>query len=888
MRLDIPFEKATLANGLRVIAHQDSKAPIVTVSVWYHVGSKNERPGRTGLAHLFEHLMFEGSAHHDKEHFEPLENAGASTINGTTSRDRTNFFETLPAASLDLALWLESDRMGHLLEVMTQEKLDEQREVVRNEKKQSDNQPYGRVGELLSRSLYPEAHPYSWPIIGRIADLDATSLDDVEEWFRTWYAPTNAVVVVSGDVEPEAAIDRVEAHFGSIAPGVGLERPGRWVSPLSGPRRVSLEDRVPQGRVYRCWNVPPSYDADHQHLSLLARVLSHGKSSRLYKRLVYDDQIATDASAYLWSGEIGSSFVVQATAVPGADPEAVESALDEELSRVLTEGPNEEELRRARSRTLSAFVHGVERSGGFGGKSEVLAHGEVFRGDPAAFQESIAAIETARTRDLHAAGETWLGGSHLTLVVTPMPERASSASDVDRSSLPSAPEIISADLPFPQTRRLANGLEVIAWRRSNLPLVYSRLLVDAGFAADLGSTRGTATLTMAAIDEGTASLSALDISDRLAALGARLVCGAGLDECRISVASLSDGADAATDLLAEIVLEPSFPEAEIERLKREQIARIGREMVAPVRLALRVLPLLLYGERHPYGMPFTGSGTTDEVASIDRRQVTDFHQRWLRPERSTLLCLGDVDVERVVERAELLFGTWEASREAIPSPETVLLERPAEPRILLLHRPDSIQSIIFGGQLVPPRNDPDELALEMFHEALGGTFTSRLNMNLREDKGWTYGAHSLLWSARRERPFLLYSSVQADATADSIREMDREVREMLDGRSIDDGELERVRRQLVLSLPARREALADTADDLEEILGNDLPRDYYVGYSERVAALTPAAVTAAARRCIAPESFVWVVVGDLGTIRSDVERLGWGEPTEIDDRGNPV
>ena len=885
-KIEIPFEKTTLPNGLRVVAHHDAKAPIVTVSVWYHVGSKNDVEGKTGLAHLFEHLMFEGSAHHDAEHFEPLERAGASVINGTTNRDRTNYFETVPTGALALALWLESDRMGHLLATMTQKKLDEQRDVVRNEKKQSDNQPYGGVSEILFRSLYPRDHPYSWPIIGRLEDLDRATLEDVSEWFETWYRPNNAVVVVSGDVDVEAAMRSVEAHFGTLAAGPPVERPGRWIARLTEPRRREVEDRVPQARLYRAWNVPPIYDPDYHRLGLVASVLSHGKTSRLFQRLVHDEQIATDVSAHLWGGEIGSSFLVQISCAPDVDPAIVERALDEEIDRVHQEGLKAAEVERARRLALSGFVRGIERSGGFGGKSEILAHGEVFRGDPAAYAESLAAIEAAEPRQLHAAASTWLDDGSLTLQVRPAAIHSASPKDVDRTALPEAPEIVSARLPFPASSHLDNGLEVLVLERRELPVAHFRLVIDAGFAADSGAPRGTASLTMAAIDEGTDSYSSLEISDRLATLGARLFSGAGLDHCRLGLATLGETADEALALLADVAVHPAFPEPEVERLKKEQIARIRRELAAPVQLALRVLPLVLYGEDHPYGMPFTGSGSIEEVESTRRGHLVDFHHRRLGPERSTLICLGDLDTDRTLGQLEEIFGGWAPSaEEKSQRPE---VPRAANRRILLLDRPESIQSIIFGGQLAPPRRHPSEIGLEAFHQALGGTFTSRLNLNLREDKGWTYGAHSLLWSARGQRPMLLYSSVQTDATAKAIDEMDGEVRRMLVDAPITPDELDRVRRSLTLSLPARRETLADIATDVEEILSCDLRRDYYDDFAARVEALTPEAVSATAGEWIDPDRFVWVVVGDLTEVRRDIERLGWGDPQQIDARGRSL
>lgn len=886
-RIDIPFTRHVLDNGLRIVAHHDPKTPVVTTSLWYHVGSKNESPGRTGFAHLFEHLMFEGSEHHDGEYFRPLEAAGASTINGTTSRDRTNYYETVPVNALDLALWLESDRMGHFLGVMTQEKLDEQREVVRNEKRQSENQPYGRVSALLSRSLYPANHPYSWPIIGSMEDLDAATLDDVREWFEAWYRPNNAVLVVSGAIEPQEAIDRAERQFGDIAAGPPLERPGTWIAQSSDSRRVELEDRVPQARIYRAWNVPPVYTADHHRLSLLTKLLSTGKSSRLYRRLVFEEQIATDAHAYLWSGEMGSSLVLQTTCAPGTSVDEVEEALDQELARLLADGVEPGEIERARNRSLAGFLNGLQRTGGAGGKSEVLAHGEVFGGRPDAYREILDALDAATPESLSEAAADWLGGGALTLTVRPIPNWTSAgASDVDRSRLPDVGRVPRPHFPRPEKRTLSNGLELLWLPWGDLPLARLSYLSAAGFADDDSPDasdlpRGTATLAMQAIDEGTATRTALEISDALATLGSRLGSGAGLDSCRVSMTSLSDRLTESLDLFGEVLRQPTFPGDQVERLKKEQLARIARERSAPVQLALRVLPALLYGAEHPYGTSFTGSGTEATVSATLPAHLSAFHATRLGPERSTLLAVGKTDPDGLTARLESLLGDWRSvAARTDPIPEA----NPAGgTRVYLLDRPDSIQSIVFGGQVVPQRGHPDELALEAFNHALGGAFTSRLNLNLREDKGWTYGAHSLLWSARGQCPFLLYASVQTDRTADSLREMDREIRAMLDDRPIEDGELEMARTQLVGSLPAQWETLAGIGGALEDLVTYDLPPTYWDDYVERAQALSTEQVTSGASRWLDPGRFVWVVVGDLSTVRQQVESLDIGPVEQISD-----
>src|SRR5688572_14410031 len=334
---EIPFDEFYLDNGLRVIVHEDRKAPIVAVTVWYHVGSKNEAPGKTGFAHLFEHLMFNGSENHDDEYFRPLQEVGATGMNGTTDFDRTNYFQTVPTSAVDLALWLESDRMGHLLGAIDQDKLDEQRGVVQNEKRQGDNAPYGKVFETIVTNLFPPGHPYSWEVIGSMEDLNAATLDDVKTWFETYYGPNNATLVLAGDIDAAAAREKVERYFGDIAPGPPLTHRERWIPDAVPASRVVMQDRVPEARVYKVWLAPEWVDDESTYLQLADAVLTSGKTSRIYQRLVYEDQIATDAGGFAMINEIAGAYVVYATAAEGQDLQTVARALDEELARFLTE-----------------------------------------------------------------------------------------------------------------------------------------------------------------------------------------------------------------------------------------------------------------------------------------------------------------------------------------------------------------------------------------------------------------------------------------------------------------------------------------------------------------------------------------------------------------------
>src|SRR5216683_1610143 len=429
--VDIPYQKFVLDNGLTVIVHEDHKAPIVAVNLWYHVGSKNERPGKTGFAHLFEHLMFGGSEHAPGRYIDAMERIGATDLNGTTNSDRTNYFENVPPSALDLTLWMESDRMGHLLGALDQKTLDLQRGVVQNEKRQGENQPYGVTRQLITQNTYPAGHPYSWTTIGEMADLDAASMKDVQEWFKTYYGPSNVILVLAGDIDAKTAKEKAEKYFGNIPAGPPVAYQEAWIAKMTGTHRQKVQDRVPQARIYKIWNIPEYGNADADYLDLVSDVLSTGKTSRFYKRLVYDDQIATNANAFVALSEIGGQFRVQATARPGQDLAQVEKELDEELARFLKEGPTAEELQRVKTEYAANFIRGIERIGGFGGKSDRLAQSQVFRGKPDAYKESLKRVQDATAEDLKAAANRWLADGVYALEVHPFPQfkTASTAAD---------------------------------------------------------------------------------------------------------------------------------------------------------------------------------------------------------------------------------------------------------------------------------------------------------------------------------------------------------------------------------------------------------------------------------------------------------------------------
>ena len=468
--LEIACEQFTLDNGLKLIVHEDHKTPIVAVNIWYHVGSKNEKRGKTGFAHLFEHLMFGGSEHVKGSYIEALEKVGATDLNGTTSEDRTNYFENVPTSAIDYALFAESDRMGHFFNTISQEILDLQRGVVQNEKRQGDNEPYAVVEDLVVRSTYPIGHPYDHTVIGSMEDLDAASLEDVRDWFKTYYTPSNGVLVIAGDITPDAALAKARAYFGDIPPGPPVSHHRSWVAKMTGRHRETVQDRVPQSRLYKVWNVPGYGTAAADWLRLSAGVLSSGKTSRLYKRLVYDDQIATYVAAYLDEREIGSQFIVVATAKEGIELRQVETAIEEEMDRLRQDGPTERELTRLKMQAYAGFVRGIERIGGFGGKSDILATSQTYAGNPHAYKKRLLNLEAATRDNLTETVREWLTDGVYELDVVPF-VAAKPAPAIERTGLPAVGKAEELRLPPITEDRLSNGLRILLAERHELPIV---------------------------------------------------------------------------------------------------------------------------------------------------------------------------------------------------------------------------------------------------------------------------------------------------------------------------------------------------------------------------------------------------------------------------------
>ena len=884
--INIPYEKHVLPNGLTVILHEDHKAPIVAFNVWYHVGSKNEKPGKTGFAHLFEHLMFNGSEHYNDDFFKALQQFGTTDINGTTNEDRTNYFETVPVSALDLVLWLESDRMGHLKGAIDQAKLDEQRGVVQNELRQYANEPYSIAEELMAKALFPAGHPYSWTVGGSIEDLDRASLQDVQDWFATYYGPNNAVVVIAGDINPPEVLEKVKKYFGSIPPSPPVARHTAWVAKRSGEQRQKVEDRVSQARIYLAWNIPQWGTAEADYLDLASSILGQGKNSRLYKRLVYEEQIASSISAFVDLREIAGIFFITADARPGVDLTRLEQAIKEELARFLKDGPEPGELRRVRTGYLTDFIRGIEKIGGFSGKCDILARSQVFGGRPDYYQENLRHVREATPEIIRDTAQKWLTDGVYVLEIHPYPQLSADKTDVDRSRRPEPTAAPQARFPQVQKTSLSNGLKVILAERHTIPYIRLGLMVDAGYAADQFALPGTAYFAMQMLDEGTARRSSLQISEELALLGAELQASSALDFSYVSLGVLKENLDPALDIYADVILNPSFPPADFQRLQKIQIARIQQEKFAPTTLAIRVLPKLIFGQGHAYSNPLTGSGYEETVLKIKREDLIKFHKTWFKPNHSTLIVTGDVTMAEIKPRLEKIFQNWQPGD--IPRKNLDRVIPRSRPAVYLIDKPGAPQSMVMAGLPVPSPADPDDLAMDLVNYIFGGDFVSRINLNIREEKHWSYGAFSVILPARAQRPFIAVAPVQLDKTRETIQELTAEMEGILGKKPVTQEEFQNALSSKINQLPGQWETMAAVESSLIELANFKLPDDYFQKYAARISQLKLEDLKRAAGKILQPASLVWVVVGDRSKVEKQLQELGLGPIIYLDGDGNLI
>lgn len=872
--VDIPYTKFILKNGLTLLVHEDHKAPIVAVNIWYHVGSKNERPGKTGFAHLFEHLMFNGSENFNDDYFKPLEKVGATDLNGTTGEDRTNYFQNVPTSALDVALWMESDRMGHLIGAIDQAKLDEQRGVVQNEKRQYDNEPYMmRVEDHTTKNCYPVGHPYSWTVIGSMEDLDSAKLEDVHHWFNSYYGPNNAVLVLAGDIDPQTAFEKVNKYFGDIKPINPVERPSVWVAKMTGSKRFIVEERAPQAKIIKVWNIPEYKSKELVYLDLASDVLSIGKNSRLYNRLVYKDKIATNVSATISPREIGSQFKIEATIKPGIDISVVEKAIDEELEKLLKGGPTETEMELVKSNHIAGFIRGIERIGGFGGKSDILAQSTTFAGDPEFYKKKLEWVEKATSGDIKKAVNDWLSDGVAILEMHPYSQLTVETVGADRTKLPETSTPPEAKFPKLERAELSNGMKIVLARRTSVPVVEFTLSLAGGLVADKNYKPGTVSLAMNLMDEGTKTRTSLQLNEELMKLGAILGSGPGLDNCFVSLSALKSNLDKSLDIFADVVLNPSFPETEIDRLKNERYSQIKREKSSPTQMAIRVLPQFIYGANHPYGQPLTGSGFEETVKQMTREDFIKFHQSYFKPNNATLIVVGDISMDELKPKMEKLFANWKKGN--VPENDVPKVEHNKKPVVYIMDKPGSPQSVVIAGHVAPQRNYEKFIELDAMNYILGGTFTSRINMNLREDKGWSYGSSSMFFTTKGQMPFLVFAFVQGDKTKEAIQEIYREIAEFTTTKPATDEEIGKCILNKTLELPGSWETNDAVTNSISEIVNYDLKDNYFDTYVKRIKSINSSEISEVAKEVLFPDKLVWVVVGDKAAIYNPLKELGY-------------
>ncbi|MDX3899085.1 MAG: pitrilysin family protein [Sphingobium sp.] len=900
--VEIPYEQFTLKNGLRVIVHTDRKAPVVAVSIWYHVGSRFEPAGKTGFAHLFEHLMFYGSENADGPIFARLEDMGATDWNGTTWFDRTNYFETVPTGALDRALFLEADRMGHLLGAVTQTKLDTQRGVVQNEKRMGENEPYGLVEYAQLDALMPQGHPYRHSTIGSMADLNAASLTDVQMWFKTHYGPNNAVLVLAGDIDVPTARAKVERWFGAIPAGPKPVDVDASVPALDKDVTKVMKDNVATVRLYRNWVVPGVNGEELPALDLAMSIFGGLSSSRLDTALVRDEKVAVGVKASIQPFEKLSLAEITVDVKPGVDPAAVGQRLDQLLADYLAKGPTADEVRRAATQQVSGTIAGLEKVGGFSGKAVTLAEGAVYSDDPGKYAKDLAAYAAATPKSVGDAARKWLGRPVFRLTVEPGERSAAdnalagnathrpaffrdpqASGPAAGAGTPPAPTKVAeppiepvADLDFPRVEHatLKNGIPVVFARRDAVPTVRVSVSFDAGNAADDKAKLGTGALMTSLLDEGTRTRSSLQIAEEQERLGAAIAAGSTMDRTTVGLFALKPNLDASLDLLADIVQNPAFAPAEVERLRAQLLSRIASEKTQPLPTAQRILPPLLYGQAHPYGVPFTGSGDEKGVKAVTRDDLVAFHGAWIRPDNATIFATGDTTLAELLPQLEKRFGTWQAPASA-KGQKLFRMDRMMRPsRIVLVDKPQSPQSMILAGLLTNKKGTDNPVNLLTANDVLGGSSTSRLIMDLRETKGWAYYAGSVLSGVRETIPLLVYAPVQTDKTGESIIAARKDISEFLTSKGVTAAERNQTINSQILSLPGSFETSSEL---LAAMMRNALlgrPDDYYAKLPGIYRAMTPADLDAAAREAIDPSRLIWVVIGDAKLVKPQLDAVG--------------
>ena len=898
---ELKYETYTLPNGLKVITHEDHRLPLVAVDLWYHVGPLNERAGRTGFAHLFEHMMFEGSEHvGEKAHIKFVQGAGATDVNGTTDFDRTNYFETMPANQLELALWLESDRMGFLMEGLDRKLLTNQRDVVRNERRQGEGRPYDVADDAVFHLLFPKEHPYYGNVMGSHADIEAARIADIRDFHQQFYTPNNSSIAIAGDFDPVKLKELLTKYFGPIPRGPNVEPAAVPTPPITSQRRETVTDTVKLPQLQIAWLTPAAYTPDAYGTAAAMFALGEAKASRLDEELVYKTQVAQ--SVYCGVNALKLTGIAQCsiTAKPGVKLEDLEATVWRVIAKLQQDGPTPEEVEAAKAGNLTEKIAGLQRLGGFGGVADTLDAYNQYTGDPGYLPKDVAAAEAVTVASAKAAAVKYLTKDSAVVVycvpgkkvlndVPRSPDDTDAnvkitnpytpefeASQEWRKTVPKAGPPVTVHLPIPQTFTIANGLKVYVIEEKSLPIVTATIVTRAGSENNPADKVGLASLTAQTMGESTMTRDLKQLADAQELIGTRIGVGSSMDGAYASMTVLTDHAHQGFDLLSDVIEHPAFKTEDLERLRKQRLLGIQQETDNVSAMVNRVGPKLLYGDQ-PYGA--SQSGTTESITALTRDNVTDFYASHYGPADSALVLAGDVTPVEAKKLAEQYFGGWTGKATAaitLPPAPT-----PEPTHVVIVDKPGAPQTALEAFGVGVPANSPDLQTLQVMNYVLGGSFASRINMNLREVHGYTYGANSYYQNYRAGGPFIAGGLVKTDVTGPAATQLMYEIKRFPTTPPTE-AELNEAKIARVQSLPGQFETTGAIAASMGSIFLYDRPLDYYATLPAKYEAVTAADVERVAKEDVHPDQLIIVAAGDRTKIEPQMKDANLG-PIEMRD-----
>lgn len=880
-QLEIPYKKFQLDNGLTVLVHSDHSVPTVYVGMWYGVGSKDEPAGKTGFAHLFEHLMFQGTENRSGEYFDPFISAGATGMNGTTSQDRTNYYATVPTSALDMALWMESDRMTYLLGAIDEDALNEQRGVVKNEKRQNYSLPYAKMWKFVFNGLYPKGHPYHHAPIGSMEDLDAASLEDVHAWFKQYYGASNSVLVLSGDISIEDAKTKVAHYFNEAPTGVPLIKKDTWMHELTSNKLEVQQDNVPQARISRNWVLPPIGQKETTLMSLVAKTLVSNKNAPLRKRLVDDLQWATDVRANAYGQDLSSSFNITVHVKTGVDAKDVERVIDEEIAKYIKNGPDTELLKNSKLFNNVQLISSLESKANIG---RLLADSELFTGNPLFFKTELQWQNAASARDLKDVAKNWLEKAYYQLTVEPFPKLKQSSQTVNRNEIPAIGDVTTG-VTFPEISEstLENGIKLVVAKHGTLPLVDVSLNFKTGDYADVKGKKGAATMVFSLLDKGTKEHDATALASSMDKIAMQPRIGARDDTSGMSFRVLSTKLEQSLNLAAEMIRTPVFLQDEFDKERQGWNVVLKQMENNPSRNASAYFNKAVFGNHAVNGSIIT----VDDIESLSRADLLTFYNAEVQPDNMTVYMAGNLSMDEARNLVEQAFGDWKGKAKS--NLKRIGKAKPTKPRIILVNKPGALQSTLVAGHALTPWDAADATSYTMLNGILGGGFLGRMNMNLREDKGWAYGARSRInENFSGDQTITVSSDVQIDKTVESMAEILKELKDITSKRPATKEEYSRVVQSRVRALPG---SFNSGTAFLRSAISSDkkgLPYDYAAGDSERVKAVSLKELNELASELIKAEQLTWVIVSDLNKVEEQIRALGYGKVEVWDYEGHKI